>query len=322
MDDFAGRIAVVTGGGTGMGHELVVQLAAEGCHVATCDVSPDAMVETLARALDGAPAGTLVTSFEADVSDPDQLAAFRDHVVAAHETDHVNLLFNNAGVSGGGSFVRDPQADWDRTFAICWGGVYHGTRTFLPLVMASTEGHIINTSSMNGFFASVGPARPHTAYSTAKFAVKGFTEALQTDLRINAPHVKASVVMPGHVGTSIVINSMRAFGHDPKELTSEQLAEMREDVGRAGIDLSGASDEDLRNGMQMLAEGFRDFAPTTAAQAVEIILDGVKAGRWRILVGHDAEVVDAEVRADPEGAYEPAFWESLQARGMMGGFAN
>ena len=321
MDDFTGRVAVVTGGGTGMGHELVVQLAAEGCHVATCDVSPDAMVDTVARALEGAPTGTRVTSFEADVSDPAQLEAFRDHVVAAHETGHINLLFNNAGVSGGGSFINDPPEDWDRIFGICWGGVYHGTRIFLPLLLASDAGHIVNTSSINGFFASVGPNRAHTAYSAAKFAVKGFTEALRTDLRVNAPHVQASVVMPGHIGTSIVLNSMRAFGHDPKELTTEQVGRIREDMGRNGLDLSGASDEDVRNGMQMLADGFRDFAPTTAAQAVEIILSGVRANRWRILVGHDAEVLDAEVRADPEGAYDQEFWQKLQAQGIMGGFA-
>ena len=131
-------------------------------------------------------------------------------MVAEHHTDHVNLLFNNAGVGGGASFVLDDRDEWEKTFAVCWGGVYWGTRTFLPLLLASTEGHIVNTSSVNGFWASLGPGIAHTAYSAAKFAVKGFTEALVTDFRVNAPHLSASVVMPGHVGTSIVINS-RAY---------------------------------------------------------------------------------------------------------------
>ena len=77
------------------------------------------------------------------------------------------------------------------------------------------------------------------------------------------------------------------------------------------------SDEDLRKGMQMMAEGFRDAAPTTAAQAATIILDGVRQDQWRILVGDDAHVVDVEVRADPEHVYDPDFWPSLQAKGAF-----
>ncbi len=320
MENFSGRIAVVTGGGTGMGRELVVQLATEGCHVAMCDVTADTMAETQVLADAGAPEGTNVTAFVADVSDPAQLQAFRAAVMAEHATEHINLLFNNAGVAGGGSFVNDAAADWERTFDVCWGGVYHGTRTFLPMLIASDAGHVVNTSSINGFFASIGPGRANTAYCTAKFAVKGFTEALITDLRLNAPHVHASVVMPGHIGTSIVINSMRAFGRDPKEQTEEQLAELRVELTRQGMDLAALSNEELRVGMQMMAEGFRDLAPTTAAQAATIILDGVRSGQWRILVGHDAEVLDGEVRTNPEGAYEPAFWKHCQSLGILGGF--
>ena len=112
-------------------------------------------------------------------------------------------------------------------FAVCWGGVYLGTRTFLPLLLASTEGHVVNTSSVNGFWATLG-GNAHTAYSAAKFAVKGFTEALISDFRQNAPHLRASVVMPGHIGTSIVFNSGSYFGRDPKELDDAQVAELRE----------------------------------------------------------------------------------------------
>src|SRR4029077_6695519 len=170
--------------------------------------------------------------------------------------------------------------------------VYYMTRAFLPMLVAAEEGHITNTSSVNGFHASLGPSTPHTAYSAAKFAVKGFTEALITDLRLNAPHVRASVVMPGHIGTGIVLNSFRYFGLDPKTVNAEQLVQIRERLASQGIDASDASDEDPRNGMQPQADMFRDMAPTSAAQAATIILDGVRADRWRILVGTDAEQLD------------------------------
>src|SRR4051794_37609401 len=105
METFDGLIAVVTGGGTGMGRELVRQLSAEGCHVAMCDVSAENMEESRAIAIAGAPSGTRVTTFVADVADRAQLDAFADAVRDGHATDHINLLFNNAGVGGGGSFV-------------------------------------------------------------------------------------------------------------------------------------------------------------------------------------------------------------------------
>jgi len=318
MRNFAGRIAVVTGGGSGMGREIVRQLAAEGCHVATCDVSDEALEETRTLATDDAPSGTRVTRFVADVADEGQWQGFREHVLNEHGTRHINLLFNNAGIGGGGSFVTEEREQWDATFAVCWGGVYLGCRTFLSMLIASDEAHIVNTSSVNGFWASLGLGRPHTAYSAAKFAVKGFTEALLTDLRVNAPHVHASVVMPGHIGTGIVLNSFRYFGIDPKHLDAEQLAQMRERLTSQGIDVSGASDEDLRNGMQMQAEMFRDLAPTSAAEAATIILDGVRADRWRILVGADAEKLDVLVRATPEEAYEPGFLQQMHEQGIFG----
>ena len=182
------------------------------------------------------------------------------------------------------------------------------------MLIAADEAHIVNTSSVNGFWASLGPGRPHTAYSAAKFAVKGFTEALITDLRLNAPHVRASVVMPGHIGTGIVLNSFRYFGLDPKHLDAEQLAQVRERLASQGIDASGASDEDLRNGMQLQGEMFRDQAPTTAAQAATLILEGSCA-----LIGGASssaptpEQLDRMVRKAPDDAYEPSFMEQVRA---------
>lgn len=316
MDSFAGRIAVVTGGGSGMGRELVRLLAAEGCHVAMCDLSQENMDDTILMCGD-TPAGTRVTAFVADVSDETQVLAFAEAVARDHAADHINLLFNNAGIGGGGSFVVDDRAEWEKTFAVCWGGVYNCARAFMPMLLASTEGHVVNTSSLNGFWASLGPTIPHTAYSAAKFAVKGFTEALINDFRVNAPHLKASVVMPGHIGTAIAINSARVFGRDPKELTDQQLIELRARMAAGGVDVSGASDEDLRQAMQQRAEAFRDNAPTTAAQAATIILDGVRAGEWRILVGDDAILLDRMVRADPTAAYEPDFMQRVIDQGAL-----
>lgn len=216
MENFTSRLAVVTGGGTGMGRELARQLSAEGCHVAMCDVSAENMDDTIGLCLADAPQGTRVTGFVADVSSETQLQAFRDDVMQRHGTEQLHLLFNNAGIGGGGSFVADGRTEWEATFNVCWGGVYYGCRTFLPMMLAAPEAHIVNTSSVNGFWASLGPNIPHTAYSAAKFAVKGFSEALIADLAVNAPHIKVSVVMPGHIGTSIVLNSGRYFGREPR----------------------------------------------------------------------------------------------------------
>jgi NAD(P)-dependent dehydrogenase (short-subunit alcohol dehydrogenase family) len=314
MKEFTGRFAVVTGGGTGMGRELARQLAAEGCNVAMCDVSAKNMAETVAIIeKDRPPQGTRVTAHLADVSDESQLKRFRGEFEREHDTERLHLLFNNAGIGGGGSMVADTREEWERTFNVCWGGVYLGVRTFLPLMQAAEEAHIVNTSSVNGFWASLGPNVSHTAYAAAKFAVKGFSEALVTDLRLNAPHIHVSVVMPGHIGTSIVANSRKVMtGRDEDTLSAEDLSRARARIGKMmGEAAEGLSDAQIS---AMAAEQHRRFleeAPTTAAEAATIILDGVKADRWRILVGEDAQKMDRMVRADPEAAYEPEFFQRL-----------
>ena len=278
MDSFAGKLAVVTGGGSGIGRELVVRLAAAGCSVAACDLRQAAAEETAALARAGAPDGTTVTAHACDVADAAQVGRFRDEALTAHGAGdhgagHVDLVFSNAGIGGGGSFINDPREVWERVFAVDFWGVYHCARVFLPLLMQSPEGVLVNTSSINGFWASVGAGVPHSAYSTAKFAVKGFSEALIEDLRINAPHVRVVLVMPGHVGTNLVANSMIAFGLPEK------------DSMEAG-------------------QGFYDTAPLSAAGAADVILDGVRSGAWRILVGEDAHSLDQYVRAHPADAYD------------------
>ena len=280
MDSFADKIAVVTGAGDGMGRSLAMQLATDGCHVALCDVLDDKLADTVERVTDAAP-GVRVTGHKCDVSDEFQWQQLRDDVMSQHQTDHIHLLFNNAGIAGSGSMVVDERDAWERTFNVCWGGVYLGTRTFLPLLIEASEAHLINTSSVNGFWASLGPDTSHTAYSAAKFAVKGFTEALITDLAINAPHVGVSVVMPGHIGTGIAENSVVVHGGETDPAVTE------------------------------MAATFRNSAPMTADEAATVILDGVRENRWRILVGDDAHVLDVAVRTDPEEAYDRDFRERL-----------
>jgi NAD(P)-dependent dehydrogenase (short-subunit alcohol dehydrogenase family) len=316
MKDFAGKIAVITGGGTGMGRELARQLVAEGCNVAMCDVSADAMAETKRLCeVERLPQGLRVTTHVADVAIEDQLTRFRDELAEQQATDRIHLLFNNAGIGGGGSLFTNTREQWERTFNICWGGVYLGVRTFLPMLMKADEAHIVNTSSVNGFWASVGPGVSHTAYSSAKFAVKGFTEALMNDLKLNAPHIKCSVVMPGHIGTSIIANSRRIqTGNESEALTANEILAARVRLKGMGIDTTEMSDDDIQKIAQDRARAFRDEAPTTAAQAAKIILDGVKAEHWRILVGDDAHTLDERVRQTPEQAYTPEFYQSYREK--------
>jgi NAD(P)-dependent dehydrogenase (short-subunit alcohol dehydrogenase family) len=304
MESFAGKRAVVTGGGSGMGRELVVQLAAAGCSVATCDVNGPAVAETAAKAEAGAPAGTRITTHTCDVSDESQVLAFHDQVVSVHG-DVLELLFNNAGIGGGGSLITDSREDWERTFGVDFWGVYYCTRAFLPNLIAAEEAVLVNTSSVNGFWASLGPGMPHTAYSTAKFAVKGLSEALIVDFRVNAPHVRVAVVMPGHIGTDIVANSRRYLGRpEPDALTETDLDEVRKQIARRGLPADQLTSEQLREAMKMMEEGFRNNAPLDAAGAARVILDGVRERKWRILVGEDAHRLDQSVRADPDGAYD------------------
>jgi NAD(P)-dependent dehydrogenase (short-subunit alcohol dehydrogenase family) len=321
MDSFTGKLAVVTGGGSGMGRELTRQLAAQGCSVAACDLNPDTMADTVAMAQAEAPEGVRITSHACDVADEAQVLRFRDELLAEHASDHIDLVFSNAGAGGGDSFVRSRREEWERVFAINWWGVYYCARAFLPLLIASGDGVLVNTSSVNGFWASLGPGVPQTAYSTAKFAVRGFTEALIEDLRSNAPQVRVALVLPGHVGTDIVTNSLMAQGLPAPERMSDAQAEemippqVQNRLIQAGVLPEEATAEDLR---QFLVQGnadFRDKAPVSAAQAATIILDGVRAGAWRILIGQDAMMIDERVRAKPEAAYDYAeLFENETAR--------
>lgn len=335
MHDFRGKLAVITGAGSGIGRALALELVSEGAHVALCDLALERLVETkqacetiarsladepplppFARASEGAlrPAHVRVTAHACDVADEAQVIAFREAVEREHATDHIHLLFNNAGITGGGSFVHDERARWERTFNVCWFGVYHNTRAFLPLLMRSSEGCIVNVSSINAVFA-LDPSGPHTAYSAAKFAVKGFTEALLTDLRINAPHVRVALVMPGHIGTSIVSNSMRIQGMESlADMTGAELARIRDHGTRLSLPVADLTDDELRAVVQERIDRFENHAPVSATEAAQQMLQGVREGRWRILIGKDAVRIDALARSYPEELYQPAFLATMSER--------
>ncbi len=263
--DFEGKIAVVTGGASGIGRELLLQLAQAGTHVATCDVDREALEESARRARSGNPE-VRVTTHTCDVSDQVAVDRFADEVAEAHSCDAIHLLFNNAGIVGGGSFVTSKREEWDRTFAVSWFGVYYCTRAFLPMLLVADQGVVINVSSVNGVWASLGPGTAHTAYSSAKSAVNGFTESLLGDFHKNAPHLSAILVMPGHVRTGM----------------SSPPRSWRRSVVSLGA----------------------DYRPVTAMTAATEMIRAVRNGDWRVLIGEDAKAIDAHVRKDPWSAYD------------------
>ena len=279
MQDFSSKLAVITGGAMGIGRGSL-QLADEGAHVALCDVDAVALQETELCSAKGVTAST----FQCDVSNETQVLAFSDHVADAHRTDHIHLLFNNAGIGGGGSFVNDTREDWSAALSA-------GRR--LPLrarvhadVGSATEARIVNTSSINGFWASLGSGVSHTAYSAAKFAVKGFSEALITDLRLNAPHVKVSVVMPGHVGTDIRRNSLKAMGRgDAMDLDADTIAHIRKRLVDRGMPVDNLPDDAIRQMMEQLSRDFKDEATLTqrrhppSSWTVSVMINGASGGR-------------------------------------------
>ena len=314
MRELSGRIAVLTGGGTGIGRALARALVAEGCHLATCDIIDDNLSETLTLCRSEAPQGVRVSGHQCDVSNEDDITRLRHEIEVEHATDHIHLLFNNAGIAGGGSFVNAPRQEWERTFNICWQGVYLMCRTFLPLLMRAPEGHVINTSSVNGFRATLGANIPHSAYSAAKYAVKGFTEALINDFRFNAPHLRASVVMPGYVGTGIARNTVAILGADVMGELSDVFIDAHRDVYvQEGwlLDRDAPADE-IRRQLATITERY-DQGGLSPEAAAAVILDGVKADAWRILVGADAIALDEAVRAAPERAYDLDFFGRASA---------
>ena len=178
----------------------------------------------------------------------------------------------------------------------------------MPLLVAGSEGDIVNTSSIDGFWAIT-----NTVYSTTKFAVKGFSEALVNELRTNAPHLKVAVVMPGHIGSSLVINIDKVLGRPtPKGMSAADIAKIRRRMVERGMPDGNDSDEQSHVAIQQQLDDFSNKAHLSAGQAALIILDGVRNDRWRILVGDDAHAADKMVREAPEQVYEADFRAALR----------
>src|SRR3954469_19721045 len=195
MKAFQGRVAAITGAGSGIGRALARELAARGTHLALSDIDDVGLAETVTLC-EGA--GVKVTSQRVDVADRDAVYAWADQVVADHGT--VNFIFNNAGVALGATVEAMSYTDFEWLMGINFWGVVHGTKAFLPHLRASGEGHVVNMSSVFGLISV--PAQ--SAYNASKFAVRGFTDALRMELDAEGSAVSATTVHPGGVKTNII----------------------------------------------------------------------------------------------------------------------
>jgi NAD(P)-dependent dehydrogenase (short-subunit alcohol dehydrogenase family) len=265
MSSVQGKVAVVTGAGSGIGRALAFELARRGARLALSDVDEAGLAETVDRAK---ALGAEVHSARVDVGDRAAVLAYAD-AVAAH-FGVVHQVYNNAGISGGGRTVLENDWDvYDRVLRVNLFGVLHGSKAFLPHLVASGDGHVVNVSSLNGYMAQPSLS----AYCTSKFGVRGFTEALRGEMLSAGLPVQVSVVHPGGVRTNIANATLQEAEAQGVEVTEEERARLR------------TYNEKL---LRMPAE-----------QAATIVVDGVEAGSPRILVGNDAKLVDRLVRLFP-----------------------
>ncbi|MGV0745501.1 SDR family NAD(P)-dependent oxidoreductase [Mycolicibacterium sp. XJ870] len=259
MEGFAGKVAVVTGAGSGIGQALAIELGRSGAKVAICDVDTEGLAATEERLKAiGAP----VKADRLDVTEREAFLLYADAV--AEHFGKVNQIYNNAGIAFTGDVEISQFKDIERVMDVDFWGVVNGTKAFLPHLIASGDGHVVNVSSVFGLFSVPGQA----AYNSAKFAVRGFTEALRQEMVLAKHPVKVTTVHPGGIKTAIARNAGAAEGLDAKEL----------------------------------AETFdKKLANTTPQRAAVIILDGVRKNKARVLVGPDAKVLDLIVRITGSG---------------------
>src|SRR5260221_4693073 len=256
MKTFRGRVAAVTGAGSGLGRALARELAARGAHLALSDINEARLAETVMLS-EGAGAAAKITSQRVDVADRDAVYAWADQVVAGH--DRVNLIFNNAGVGLAATIEAMSYEDFEWLMGINFWGVVYGTKAFLPHLKAAGEGHVINLSSVFGLVSVPGQA----AYNAAKFAVRGINDALRMELQMEGSPVSCPTVHPGGVKTNIARNARV----DPSVA--------------ATLSHPGAA-----------ADEFDKLARTSPESAARQILAGVLRDRRRVLVGPEATVID------------------------------
>ena len=259
MEGFAGKVAVVTGAGSGIGQALAIELGRSGASVAICDVNTEGLAETeeQLKAI-GAP----VKTDRIDVTEREAFLLYADAV--NEHFGKVNQIYNNAGIAFTGDIEVSQFKDIERVMDVDFWGVVNGTKAFLPHLIASGDGHVVNVSSVFGLFAVPGQA----AYNSAKFAVRGFTEALRQEMAVAGHPVKVTTVHPGGIKTGIARNATAAEGLDRDELA------------------------------KMFDKRVAHMSPQRAAR---IILEAVRKNRARVLVGADAKVLDLLVRLTGSG---------------------
>ena len=259
MQGFAGKVAAVTGAGSGIGQALAIELARSGAKLAISDVDAEGLAATEERLKSiGAP----VKADRLDVTEREAFVVYADAV--AEHFGKVNQIYNNAGIAFAGDVEVSQFKDIERVMDVDFWGVVNGTKVFLPHLIASGDGHVINVSSIFGLFSVPGQA----AYNSAKFAVRGFTEALRQEMALAGHPVKVTCVHPGGIKTAIARNMETVEGLDKEEL----------------------------------AQTFdKKLASTSPQKAARIILDAVRKNKARVLVGPDATALDLIVRATGSG---------------------
>jgi short-subunit dehydrogenase len=268
MTAIRGAAAAITGAASGIGRALALEFAARGCDLALADRDEAGLQAVAAEIARSSP--RKVTTHRVDVSEPGQIVEFAAAAIAAHPG--LNIVVNNAGVALMGSFNEIDQAQMDWLMNINFWGVVHGTRAFLPHLAKQREAHIVNVSSVFGIVAPPG----QTAYASAKFAVRGFSESLRHELQMADSPVKLSVVHPGGIATNIVRNSRTGTGVTDNARRAEAI------------------------------ERFDKVARTTPAGAAQTIADGIERNRPRILIGFDAKLIDVIQRLRPS-----TYWKLL-----------
>lgn len=261
MTQLRDKVVVITGAGSGIGRALAVALAREGAHLALSDVDDVGLKETAELVAGTQPRGgtpsVRVELDVVDVSDREAMARYANRVVDIF--GRVNVVINNAGVALHGEVEAVDYADIEWIMAINFWGVVHGSKEFLPHLIASGDGHLVNVSSLFGIMAVPG----QSAYNASKFAVRGFTEALRQEMIEAGQPVRVTCIHPGGIKTGIARNARTAGRHNKEKLAA-------------------TFDEKL--------------AKTSPERAAEIIVGGIRKNRARVLVGRDAEVFDVVVR--------------------------
>jgi NADP-dependent 3-hydroxy acid dehydrogenase YdfG len=259
MQGFAGKVAVVTGAGSGIGQALAIELARSGASLAISDIDTEGLAITEKRLTD---IGAAVKADRLDVTEREAFEQYADGVAA--QFGKVNQIYNNAGIAFAGDVEVTGYKEIEKVMDVDFWGVVNGTKVFLPHLIASGDGHVINVSSIFGLFAVPGQA----AYNAAKFAVRGFTEALRQEMVVAGHPVKVTTVHPGGIKTNIARNMTTAHSVDKDRL-------------------SNTFDKKL--------------ASTTPEKAAKVILDGVRKNRARVLIGADAKALDLIVRLTGSG---------------------